>query len=81
MKPVKYYQIMTPDPQGILRPFEVNQFGETDSFFKTQFEAQEFIEEHFLDAQEVGSNPPIDQTDVVLVVLPVFLCRFKPVKS
>jgi hypothetical protein len=77
MKPIKYYQIVTPDAQGILRPFETNQFGEPDGFFKTQFAAQEFIEEHFLDAQETGSNPPIDKTDIVLSIIPVWLCRFK----
>lgn len=77
MKPVKYYQILTPDPNGVFRPFEVNQFSETDSFFESEQQAQEFIEEHFLDAQEIGSDPPIDKTELVLTVVPVWLLRFK----
>jgi hypothetical protein len=77
MKPVKYYQIVTPDTNGVLRPFEINQFGEVDSFFKTSYEAEEFIKNNFLDAQETGSNPPINQVDVVLSIMPVFLCRYK----
>jgi hypothetical protein len=77
MKPVKYYQIVTPDPIGVLRPLEVNQFGEVDSFFSTQREAEQFIEDHFDDHQEVGSSPPSERVDIVLSIVPVYLCRFK----
>ena len=80
MKPIKYYQIVTPDANGIMRPFEVDQFGVTDPFFKTMFEADEWICEHLEDAQEIGSNPPEDKVEVILSVIPVYLCRYKKVK-
>jgi hypothetical protein len=76
MKPIKYYQIVTPDENGVLRPFEVNQFNETEDLFR-EGEAETFIEEHFLDRQETGSHPPIDQTDLVLAIIPVYKVRFK----
>lgn len=76
MKPNRYYQIVSPDSHGILRPFEVNQFGET-GFFETYEQAEQFIEEHFKDAQDVGSVPVIDKTEIVLSIIPVYLCRFK----
>jgi hypothetical protein len=72
-KPVKYFQILTPDSKGILKPFEVNQFGETDSFFKTESDAEKFIIENFKDAQSDG----IDKTEAVLIVMPVFLIQYK----
>jgi hypothetical protein len=77
MEPVKYYQIMTPDNDGVLRPFETIQFPGGRSFYDTQEDAEEFIKTNLLDAQEIGSNPPIDHTDVVLIILPIFKCRFK----
>lgn len=77
MKPIKYYQIVTPGVDGVLRPFDVSQFGEGDGLFSTQEEAERFIEETFDDAQEVGSFPPSYKKDLGLSVLPVWLVRFK----
>jgi hypothetical protein len=77
MKPIKYYQIMTPDNNGVLRPFETVQFPGGLSFYESEQDAEEFIKANFLDAQEVGSVPPIDHTDVVFIILPLFKCRFK----
>lgn len=73
--PVKYFQICTPGVDGVLRPLEINQYGETDSFFATEDEVEKFIHEHFWDAQD--DERPDDKTDIVLVILPLYLCRFK----
>jgi hypothetical protein len=72
-KPIKYYQIMTPATNGILRPFEVNQFGEVDSFFESEGQAEQFIADHFLDAQQEDG----EKKELVLIILPVFICQFK----
>lgn len=74
--PVKYFQIMTPGINGVLRPFEVNQFGETESFFYSEAEAEKFIAKHFADAQQPGE---VEKKELVLIIMPVFLCRFRPV--
>lgn len=79
MTPIKYYQILTPDNKGVIRPFEVNQFGESDPFFASQSDAENFIKENFLNAQ-TPMLEPADRVDLVLIVCPIFLVRFKPVK-
>jgi len=75
MEPKKYFQIQTPGTDGVLRPLEVNQYGESDSFFDTEEEAELFIRQTFADAQSPEMNPD-DKTDLVLIVLPVFCVRF-----
>lgn len=74
ISPIQYFQIMTPDTKGILRPFEVNQFNETDPFFETEDQAKLFIADNFFDSQQPGEP---ERKDLVLIILPVFLCRFK----
>ena len=77
MTPRKYFQIVTPDVNGVLRPFEVQQYGETESVFNTMDEAEQFINEHFDDYQEIGSDPRVERKDLVLSVIPVWMVRFK----
>ena len=75
MEPVKYYQIQAVDPKtGILRPLEVHKFGEPDSFFETEEQAEKFIKEMFFNSQ-MDINKEV--VDLVLVILPVFQVRFK----
>lgn len=77
MKPVKYFQIVSFDKEGVMKPLEVNQFGHSSGLFDSENEAEQFINEEFLDSQEIGSYPPIDKVDLVISVIPIYLVRFK----
>lgn len=73
MTPQKFYRILFSD-QGVLKPFETHQFDvQCDNWFNNEAEAERFIDEHFLDAQQDGHY----QCDCALIVAPVYAIRFK----
>lgn len=72
MKPKKYFTICYID-NGLVKPFETHQFGEPNNWFETEVEAEQWIMDMFLDA------PLGEVNKMALIVLPVFLIKFKPV--
>lgn len=73
-KPVKYFRICYFDHANTIRPFETHQFVDKENnWFETEAQAEEFIQEHFLDSdQESGRS-----VDVTLIVLPIYTVQFK----
>lgn len=74
--PVKYFQICTIEADGTIHPFEINQFGETYPFFSSQVEAEKWVTDNLKDAQS-PELVPTQKRDAVLVILPIFIIRYK----
>lgn len=74
--PKKYFQICSIDAKGTIHPFEIHQFGEIDTFFTSEVEAEEWIKANLKDSQSPELTP-IQKTDAVLIILPIFIIRYK----
>lgn len=73
-KPQKFYRICYFNHENDIVLFETNQFGEPNNWFAQESEAEEWIQEHFIDA-----HPGTVENMVTMIVLPVFTVTFKPI--
>lgn len=71
-KPEKFYRICQVNHEGDIRLFETYQFGEPNNWFALESEADEWIQENFIDA-----HPGTVKNIATLIVLPVWTVTFK----
>jgi hypothetical protein len=71
--PQVYYRIMAFGPDNHLELFNTAEFGEPNNWFEDMEEAENFIEEHFVDHHVT----PEDPAHCVLTILPVWTVKTK----
>ncbi|MEJ0030915.1 MAG: hypothetical protein WDO15_11320 [Bacteroidota bacterium] len=80
MKAIRYYQTMAINSDNTLQLFSLPGHEE-NPYFDSFEEAENAIHESYEDAQDTDKHPPEDKQDVVLTIVPVYVCRVKEKKK